>query len=176
MQHDSAQQHASPTRGPPRNALVRLACCSAAACELLHAHAKKRRRNEFKRIPRAKVCSETNSSMQMNLRRAAREWHASRALGGGAYPHHAGQSLHARGAARAAAPPAQTQSQRERPQASQRSQAASSIPHCGPKWKLSFRHRHPHVPCRPKPRRGDRGHAEASIALMCAYAWKPLVH
>ena len=129
-------------------------------------------RNEFKRIQRAEVCSETNSSMQINLHRAAREWHASRALGEGAYPHHAGQSLHARGAARAAAPPAPTQSQRERPQASQRSHAASSIPHCGPKWQLSFRHRHPHAPCRPKPRRGNRGHAEASIALMCANAWK----
>ena len=32
MQHDSAQQHATLTRGPPRNALVRLACCFATAC------------------------------------------------------------------------------------------------------------------------------------------------
>ena len=85
-------------------------------------------RNEFKRIQRAEVCSETNSSMQINLHRAAREWHASRALGEGAYPHHAGQSLHARGAEGAAAPPAPTRSRRKRPQASQRSQAAASSP------------------------------------------------
>ena len=108
-------------------------------------------RNEFKRIQRAEVCSETNSSMQINLHRAAREWHASRALGEGAYPHHAGQGLHARGAEGAAAPPAPTRSRRERPQAGQRSQAASSIPRCEPKKQLSFKHRHPHVTRRPEP-------------------------
>ena len=42
--------------------------------------------------------------------------------------------------------------------------------------QLSFRHRRPHVPCRPKPRRGNRGYAEALIARTCAYAWETLVH
>ena len=99
---------------------------------------------------------------------AMRAWHASRALGEGAYPRHAGQSLHAHGAAGAAAPPAPTRSRRERPQASHRSQAAASGPHSGHEWQLSFRHcRSRSVTGRHKPRSGTRCHRCAEAP----YAW-----
>ena len=97
MQSKRALQHATLTRGPPRNALVRIAWSDAPTHEFNHAHANPAT-ERIQTIHHANICSETNSTMQKLSCSAVRAWHASWALGAGAYPRHAGQGLHAHSA------------------------------------------------------------------------------
>ena len=175
MQHELAQQHATPTRGPPRNALVRFACCSTAACEFHHAHAKiAAQQIQTNSTCKSLLRNEFEHANELASRRARVACLQSTRRGRVSPPCRAKppRTRRRRGSGTTRT---DTKSAREAP-VEPKKPSRLFDPTSWTEGQLSFRHRHPHVPCRPKPRRGNRGDAKASFALMCAYAWKTSVH